>query len=376
MTTSPASRPKIAIVHDWLTNMGGAENVVLALHKAFPDAPIYTSTYTPEKVPAFDGMDVRTTYLQKLPRALRRLHKFFPLLRVKAFRDLDLSEFDIIISSSSAEAKQVKKSRPDQLHICYCHTPIRYYWSHYNEYRADPGFGRLNWLIRLVMPLIVPALKKADYTAAQSVDYFIGNSTTVQRRIEKYYQKPATVIYPPVHTSRFKPAKKRQNFYVALSRHIPYKRLDLAISAANSLGFALRVFGDGSEHAKLVKMAGPTVSFHPGTPDKAAQDFITTSLSTARGYLFPAEEDFGISQVEAMAAGTPVIAYSVGGARDIVIDGETGVFFDQQTTESVIDAIRRAEEIKFSPTVIRRRAQEFDESIFIQRIQAFVRSVY
>src|SRR3990170_4991466 len=155
--------PKIAIVADWLTNMGGGENVVLAISDTFPDAPIYTSTYVPEKTPLFSHRDVRTTYLQKLPRSLRKLHKFFPMLRVKAFQKLDLSEFDIIISISSAESKQVRKTRPDQIHICYCHTPIRYYWSHYAEYKKDPGFGKLNWLIRLAMPLFVPPLKKADF---------------------------------------------------------------------------------------------------------------------------------------------------------------------------------------------------------------------
>ena len=156
-------QPKIAIVHDWITNKGGAERVVLAFHKAFPDAPIFTSVYAPENIDWFDGLDVRTTYLQKLPSPLRKLHKFFPMLRVKAFRKLDLSEYDIILSSSSAESKQVRKTRPGQIHICYCHTPIRYYWSHYDEYRKNPGFGKLNWLVKFVMLFTVPSLRKADF---------------------------------------------------------------------------------------------------------------------------------------------------------------------------------------------------------------------
>jgi hypothetical protein len=188
--------PKVVIITDWLTNMGGAERVVMAAHEAFPDAPIYTSTYTPETMPEFNGLDIRTTWLQKLPKPLRKLHKFFPMLRVRAFRELDLSEFDIILSFSSAEAKQVRKTRPGQVHICYCHTPIRYYWSHYDEYKKDPGFGRLNWLVRLSMPLLVPSLKKADFRAAQNVDVFIANSSEVQTRIKKYYKRPSTVIHP------------------------------------------------------------------------------------------------------------------------------------------------------------------------------------
>lgn len=369
-------QPKIAIIADWLTNMGGAEMVILAFHEAFPDAPIYTSVYNPDKMPAFAGLDIRTTYLQRLPKFLRNLHKFFPMLRVHAFRKLDLSEFDIILSSSSAEAKQVRKTRPGQIHICYCHTPIRYYWSHYKEYKADPGFGKLNWLVRLAMPLLVPSLKRADYKAAQEVDYFIGNSTTVRDRIEKYYNRKAEVIFPPVSTKRFSPSKQRGDYYVALSRHIPYKRLDLAIAAANELNVSLRVFGTGSERAKLEAMAGPTVKFFEGSPDPKHQAEIEEAFTHGKGYIFPAEEDFGISPVEAMAGGTPVIAYGVGGARDIVTDGETGVFFDKQTVEDVVGAIKRAETLKFSPTILNNRAKRFDKTLFVVKIKNFVQKSY
>jgi len=365
-------KPKVAIVHDWLTNMGGAEKVVLAFHEAFPDAPIYTSTYNPAKTPAFDELDVRTTYLQKLPGFLRKLHKFMPFLRVRAFRSLDLSEYDIILSSSSAESKQVRKTRDDQIHICYCHTPIRYYWSHYDEYRADPGFGKFNWAVRLLMPFIVPAQKRADYKAAQQVDFFIGNSSTVAERITKYYDRPADVLHPPVETGRFSPSKKRDDFYIALARHIPYKRLDLAITAVNELGVKLRVFGNGSERKALERLAGPTVTFFEGSPSPEDQKIIVNSLNSAKGFIFPAEEDFGIVQVEAMAGGTPVIAYGVGGSRDIVIEDETGVFFEEQTTHSVIAAIQRAESISFSPDLIRKHAETFDKAIFIRRIQDYV----
>lgn len=346
--------------------------VILAFHEAFPDAPIYTSVYNPEKMPAFKGVDVRTTYLQRLPKFLRNLHKFMPMLRVHAFKKLDLSEFDIILSSSSAEAKQVRKSRPDQIHICYCHTPIRYYWSHYKEYRADPGFGKLNWLVRLAMPLMVPSLKRADYKAAQEVDYFIANSTTVKERILRYYKREAEVIFPPVSTKRFTPSKQRADYYMALSRHIPYKRLDLAIQAANKLKLPLRVFGTGSERMSLEAMAGPTVQFFEGSPDPKHQAEIVEAYSNARGFIFPAEEDFGISPVEALAGGTPVIAYGVGGARDIVTDGETGVFFDTQNVDSVVAALRRAESIQFSPSLLQNRAKRFDKTLFIVKIKNFV----
>ena len=367
------TNPRICIVHDWLTNMGGAENVVLAMHDAFPDAPIYTSTYTPDNMPKFKGLDVRTTYLQNLPKPLRKLHKFFPMLRVKAFRKLDLSEFDIIISVSSAESKQVQKTKPDQIHICYCNTPIRYYWSHYDEYRANPGFGKLNWLVRLAMPLMVPALKKADYEAAQKIDIFIGISTEVQKRIKKYYNQTSTIIYPPVDVDRFEPARTRGNYYVALGRQVPYKRIDLAVMAATKLDIPLRVYGNGSQHQSLINMAGPSVKFFTDRFGDASDDIVTQALNSARGYIFPAEEDFGIVQVEALAAGAPVIAYSKGGALDIVQDGESGILFDRQSVDAVVEAIKRAQKIEFLPGTLRRKAKRFDKSLFITKIRKMVK---
>jgi glycosyltransferase involved in cell wall biosynthesis len=352
--------------------MGGAENVALALAEAFPGAPIYTSQYTPEKMPAFAKLDVRTTYLQNLPGPLKKMHKFFPMLRVHAFRKLDLSEFDIIISSSSAESKQVQKTRPDQIHISYCHTPIRYYWSHYNEYRKDPGFGKLNWLIRLTMPLLVPPLKKADYKAAQAIDVFIANSDEVKNRIKQYYDRTAIVVYPPVDVNRFTPARERDNYYVALGRQVPYKRIDLAVRAATQLSVPLKVFGNGSSHEDLKAMAGPTVEFYTDRFSDASDEKVTQALEHARGFIFPADEDFGIVQVEALAAGAPVIAYKKGGALDIIQDGESGVFFDTQTTDSVVAAIKRVEATTFLPGTLRRKAKRFEKSLFISKMRKVV----
>lgn len=364
--------PKIAIVADWLTNMGGAEKVVLALHEAFPDAPIYTSTYSSEAMPEFADCDVRTTSLQTMPKLLRKLHKFFPILRVRAFQELDLSEFDIIISSSSAEAKQVRKTRPDQVHICYCHTPIRYYWSHYNEYKADPGFGWLNPFIRLAMPLLVPILKKRDYEAAQKVDVFIANSTAVQQRIKKYYGRTSTIIYPAVETTRFTPARKRDDYYVALGRQVPYKRIDLAVQAATDLGVTLKVYGNGSEHQKLTAIAGPTVEFYTDRFSDASDTNVTEALNHAKGFIFPTEEDFGIVQVEALAAGAPVIALGRAGALDIVEEGVSGVLFKDQNADSLANAIRYAESIKFTPATLQRKAKRFDKTLFITKIRKIV----
>lgn len=364
--------PKIAIVHDWLTTMGGAEQVVLALAEAFPGAPIYTSVYTPETMPSFKNLDVRTTYLQTLPGPLRKLHKLFPMLRVRAFQKLDLSDFDIIISSSSAEAKQVQKTRPGQVHICYCHTPIRYYWSHYSEYKKNPGLGKLNIFAKLLMPLMVPPLKKADYEAAQNVDVFVANSSEVQKRIKKYYGKPSYIIHPPVEVERFTPSKNRGGYYVALGRQVPYKRIDLAVKAATKLKLPLKVFGSGSEHAKLVKNAGPTVEFYTDRFGDASDEAVTEALNQAKGFIFPSEEDFGIVQVEALAAGAPVIAYGKGGTLDIVQDMESGVLFYQQTVGAVVDAIKRAESVQFLPATLNRKSKRFDKTLFLTKIKKVV----
>jgi len=367
-------QPKVAIIADWLTDFGGAERVVLALHEAFPEAPIYTSVYAPEdalKI-ALKGIDIRTTFIQKFPKFLRKFHKWFPVIRTLAFRKLNLSKFDIIISSSSAESKHIKKSRPSQVHICYCHTPTRYYWSHYDQYKKSPGFGKLDWLVKLLIPIFMPLQRKLDYKAAQKVDVFIANSTEVQERIKKYYNKQSTVIHPPVDVSRFEPSRDRQDYYVAMGRQIPYKRIDLAVQACTKLSLPLKVFGSGSEHDKLVAMAGPTVEFFTKRQGNASDENVATALNNSKGYIFPAEEDFGIVMVEALAAGSPVIAYGKGGAMDIVEDSESGVLFQEQTVESLVEALEKAGRKSFLPGTLRRKSKRFDKMLFITKIQKIV----
>lgn len=366
-------QPKIAIVTDWITDMGGVARVDIALHEAFPDAPIYTSVYEPDALARehFDGLDIRTTWLQKLPKSLRKLQRLFPMLRVKAFRDLDLSEFDIIISSSSAESKQVRKTRPGQVHICYCHTPIRYYWSHYDEYRKDPGLGKLNFLVRLAMPILVPPLKRADYRAAQEVDVFIANSSEVQKRIKQYYGKSSTVVHPPVDVDRFtkysQPLSKRHG-YLAHGRQVPYKRVDLAVEACTELGLPLTVSGNGPEHENLIAKAGETVKFVSNLSDQEVAEL----FGSVKGFIFPAQEDFGIVQVEALAAGTPVIAYAHGGSEDIIKPGEGGITFRKQNAVSLEGALKEAEQTAFQPATLQRIAKRFHKTLFISKIQKIV----
>ena len=361
--------PKIAIVHDWLTNMGGAEPLVLELHKLFPKAPIYTSVYNKAALPAFRSLDVRTSYLQSLPKFLRYKHILWPVLRPSAFRKLDLSEFDVIISSSSAEAKAVRKTRPDQIHIAYIHTPIRYYWSHYEEFKKEFRFGFLTPFIRPVIPFFVKRMRKADLASLKDIDVIIANSTITQARIKKYYGRSSTVVHPPVDVERFTPPPKgERSGYVAWGRHVPYKRFDLAIEACNKIGAELTIIGEGPDTARLKKLAGPTIHFTGRISDKE----LVKTVQSARGVLFPNEEDFGLVAVEGLAAGTPVLAYAKGGALDIVQDGETGVLFKDQTVAGLINAIHHFETLKFLPATLHRKAKRFDKSLFDSKILKIV----
>lgn len=366
------TKPKIALVADWLTNMGGAEHLFYSLHKAFPDADIYTSVFDAEACPIFKNLNVRTTYLQKLPRFLRNRHQLFPVLRARAFRQLDLNQYDIVISAASAEAKAIQV-REGAVHICYCHTPIRYYWSHYEEYKKDPGFGWLDPLVKLVLPLFVRAMRKRDLESVKGVDYFIANSHEVQQRIKRYYHRDSIVIFPPVEVGRLQPKEvvKKDDYYLIVGRQIPYKRIDLAIQACNQLRRKLIVIGNGSQYEELVRIAGPTIEFKTHVDDQE----IVQYFQKAKGFIFPALEDFGIVPVEAMSAGTPVIAYKKGGALDYVVDEKTGVFFDQQTKGSLLEAIKKFEQTAFDQVAIIKHAQQFSEARFIQEIRQFAKKV-
>ncbi|MES2630696.1 MAG: glycosyltransferase [Patescibacteria group bacterium] len=366
----PVKSPKVVLVTDWLTNMGGAEPVLLDIHKLFPKAPIYTSVYDAENMPAFQKIDIRTTDLQtKLPKSLRYKHVLWPTFRAKAFRKLDLSAFDIIISTSSAEAKAVRKTRPGQVHIAYIHTPIRYYWSHYEEFRKEFNFGKLTPVIRPFIPALVKQQRKLDLESIEDIDVFIANSTVTQERIKQYYGKPSTIIHPGVDVGRFTPPPKgERSGYILWGRHVPYKRFDLAIEACNKLKVPLTVIGSGPDTERLKKLAGPTITFTGRISDEA----LVKAAQKAKAFLFPNEEDFGISAVEALAAGTPVIAYAKGGALDIVQDGETGVLFKEQTVDSLIEAIEKADKIDFLPATLHRKAKRFDKSLFATKMKKII----
>lgn len=357
---------KVAIVHDWLVGLGGAERVVQSLLKLFPQADVYTSVYDPEKINIFKGRKIHTSFLQNWPLAKKK-HQLFAKYRPLAFESFDLSAYDLVISSSSAESKGVI-TPTETLHISYIHTPVRYYWSGYQDYLKNPGFGALNPFVRIMMPGQVRRLRKWDFAAAQRPDYLIANSKVVAERIEKYYKRDSLVIHPPVDTERFSGGSIVNDYYLVVSRFVPYKRVDLAIEACNQLERKLIVAGRGPELKRLKKLAGPTIRFVDSPSDSLVQDL----YSKAKAFIFSAEEDFGITPVEAMAAGLPVICYGKGGATETVVDGKTGVYHSKQTVDSLVGAIERLESTKFDAKVITKHASEFSEDRFLNEIGGFV----
>ena len=352
---------RVAITTDWLTSFGGAERVLIELHKMFPEAPIYTSVHDPSKLPAeMQGWDVRTSFLQRVPFARRRHKAFLPLMPL-AFEQLDLSEFDLVITTNHACAKGVITA-PHALNLCYCYTPCRYIWDLYHEYTDGHA----------LRPLIAPVahwLRMWDHAAADRVDHFVAISQEVGRRIWKHYRRESEVIYPPVVVDRFQPTgKPAEDFYLVVSRLVSYKRVDLAVEACNRLGKKLVVVGDGEERRRLEEIAGPTISFLGPRSDEEIADL----YARCKALLFPGYEDFGIAPVEAQAAGRPVIAYAKGGALETVVDGTTGVFFEEQTAESLIEAALRLDRLSVDPSLCRQNALRFDVPEFVRRLTSVV----
>ncbi len=357
---------RIAIVHDWLIG-GGAEKVVLELHRMYPEAPIYTSYCTTEWRRRLDNK-VITGFLQNEP--FGKLRKYIPLLRIWWFTGLKFKDYDLVISTSGAEAKGVNVPE-GTLHIAYIHAPTHYYWSRYDEYLKSPGFGKFDWLARLGLKLLVGPLRKWDYKAAQKADYVIANSTHTRAGIKKYYGRDSTIIFPPIDTKRFKYDKNaaREGFVIT-GRQTPYKRIDLAVRACSELGLPLTVIGKGAEYSNLRAMAGPSVRFAGFAKDGQ----VSKLVAGAQAFIFPGVDDFGISPVEALAAGTPVIAYKAGGALDYVTE-RTGLFFEEQTVASLEDALKNFRPGNYSAGEISRFADKFSNEAFRRSIENFVQKV-
>jgi len=353
-----------ALVHDWLNQIGGAEDVLEHLVDLYPGAPVYTSMYAPDLMPAvYRTWDIRPTWMDRLPGIHQHHQRYLPLYPL-AWQGVHLSEYDIVLSNKSGFCHGVRTG-PETLHICYCLTPTRYIWD-LEAYLARENLGAG---VRLAARGVARLFRRWDYAAAQRVHHFIAISTEVQARIRRYYGRESTIIFPPVEVAgRFMPSDVTEDYFLIVSRLIPYKRIDLAVQACTRLDLPLLVAGRGRDRERLEAMAGPTVQFLGYVPDEDLPDL----FARCRAFIFPGLDDFGIAPVQAQAAGRPVIAFKGGGALDTVIPGRTGVFFDRPTVESLMDVLRDFDERAYDPAAIRAHALQFDSTVFQNAIATCV----
>jgi len=350
--------PRVAVVHDWLTIPGGSEDVVIELLNMFPNAELFTSVYDPAPWPVLiTERRVHSSPLNKIPGATRNYQKLLPLMTA-AFRSFDFSRFDLVLSSSHACAKNIR-TPPSALHVCYCHTPMRYAWD--ESLLEGEEIGRVT---RLALPLMLSRLRRQDVQGASSPDLFVANSENVADRIRRYYGRTAEVVNPPVDVARLLSLPRTPgDHYLVFGRVVPYKRVELAVAACARLGRPLQVAGDG----RAMSSVRAAATGHEGTTEllgRVSDSERDALMSSARALLFPGEEDFGIVPVEAQAAGLPVIAYRVGGASETVIDGRTGVLFDQQSSLGLAAAIERFEGLRLDPGDARENATRFGRERF------------
>jgi glycosyltransferase involved in cell wall biosynthesis len=368
---------RIAVVHEWLTSHAGSEKVVEQILNIYPDADLYSLVdFLPQDLRGFiQHKPVTTSFIQKLPFARRHFRSYLPLMPL-AIEQFDLSQYDVIISSHHAVAKGVL-TRPDQLHISYVHTPLRYGWELQHQYLQQANLTR--GLKSALTRAILHYLRLWDVASANRVDYYVANSRYVARRIEKTYRRSAEVIYPPVDTQRFSPkghwpAGARDDFYLVVSRFVPYKQVDLAIAAFNQLKLPLIVIGDGDGRKALEKMAAPNITFLGKQPDSVVED----CMQRCRALIFPPEEDFGITPVEAQAAGAPVIAYAKGGQAETVIHERTGLLFAHQTVESLVHSVERlhSNTDQYESATLMENAERFSIVRFQTQFKKFVEKAW
>lgn len=358
-----AAPSKVALIHDWITTFGGAERCLILLHRMFPTAPIYTLVHDKRhSPPELDDAHIITSSLQRLPGATTNWQRFLPAMPY-AIEQFDLRGFDLVISSCHAVSKGVLTSSK-QKHLCYCYTPIRYVWDLYQTYLEHT---RLSGFAEKVFRLTGHYLRQWDYSAAQRVDKFLAISKTVQKRIRHTYGREAPVVFPPVDTEFFLPDPgAASDYYLLVSRFVPYKRVDLAVEAFNYRDDSLLVVGGGPLEGRLRKLAKGNIEFLGGVSDEE----LRTLYQNCKALIFPGEEDFGLTPVEAMACGKPVVAYGVGGAAETVVDGVTGIHFHEQTAPALDAAIDQLEKAALSADDCRRRARAFDQKVFMAKIKA------
>ncbi|MCY4072983.1 MAG: glycosyltransferase [Chloroflexi bacterium] len=360
---------KIALVHDWLNQIGGAEDVLEVLVHKYPQSPIFTSIFAPDQMPErYRQWDIRALWIDNLPIIHRRHQPYLPLYPL-AWNGLHLKEFDVVLSNKSGFCHGLQFDA-STVHICYCLAPTRYVWQ-LDNYLAGEGLGKPTEI--LIRPL-VKLMRRWDYAAAQRVSHFIAISSAIKRRIKTFYDRESSIIFPPVDTSRFQPAleKEIEDYFLVVSRLIPYKRIDLAIQAASELGLPLKIAGRGRDLERLKSLASDNVEFLGYVPDKD----LPRLMSRCRAFLFPGLEDFGITTVQAQSAGRPVIAFKGGGALDTVLPGLTGEVFDSMNVHSLKSVMARFDAGAYDPAKIRRHALKFDTGVFSRKITAFVEQAW
>ncbi len=356
---------RVALVHDYLIQFGGAERVLRVLMRLFPHAPVFTLLHDPRVTAGvLDASRIRTSILQRVPFARSR-HRLFPLVMPLVVERFDLSRYDLVISASHSFGKGVL-TRPDTLHLSYCFTPMRYAWDDSHRYVREFGVPPI---VRSLVPLALTYVRVWDALAADRVDRFIAISRFVAERIQKYYGRAADVLYPPVDCTSAPLERTPSDRFLIVSRLLPYKRIDIAIEAFNTLKLPLDIVGTGPEEERLRSLAGPTVRLHGFLPDED----IRRMYARCRAFIFPQEEDFGMTPVEAAAAGRPVLAYARGGALETVIDESTGVFFHHQTAASLAEGVERLLRLRFDPLAIRQHALQFDTDHFVHGFLRYVR---
>ncbi|OGH68944.1 MAG: hypothetical protein A3J66_00495 [Candidatus Magasanikbacteria bacterium RIFCSPHIGHO2_02_FULL_47_14] len=357
---------KIALVHDYLAQDGGAERVLKAFHQLWPEAPIFVLFHDKGKVDGFEDATVKQSFIGKIPFAKKRYQWLLPWMPIATERH-NLHDFDVVLSSTSAFAKGVL-TRPDTLHISYCHTPTRYLWTDTHEYIEDLKYNRI---IKAFLPPLIHRLRLWDRMSIDRVDYFVANSNTVRQRIQKYYRRESDIIFPPVDVDLFSVGDAK-DYYVTGGRLVPYKRFDLVVQAFNRLGWPLKIFGSGPELARLRKRARFNIEFVGRVTETEKADL----LRHARAFIHPQLEDLGITPIESMASGTPVIAYGVGGVTETVLPGKTGVFFYRQNWEELLDALLNFDPHAWDRVHIRDHALKFSTDSFKRRVRRYVEDRY
>lgn len=348
---------RIAIVHDYFTQRGGAERVAEQLYAMFPDADVFSTVSLPEMLPDNIPVEkIRTSWMQSLPK-MAKYHRYYFAVYPFGVKSLNLEDYDVVITSSSGYAKGVH-TRPDAFHICYCHTPMRWVWR-YDDYAERENFGTG---ARAVLPAVLKALRAWDSNAARQPDQFIANSSVVAQRIESIYGRHAVVIPPPIDVNRFHISPDQEDYFLVLSRLVPYKRIDLAVNACNLLGRTLKVIGNGPDRKRLEEIAGPTIQFLGRLPDEEIQQHV----SRCQALLFTGEEDFGMVPLEVASAGRPTIAFRGGGATETIVNGVTGLFFDKPEVASLVAALEEFPRHEWFPSVLRNHAEQFDIQVFQQ----------